>query len=90
MTCALRTGICATDAYQRASTFDRANTSDDPANGAPPLFSRLYLKPLSAEALYDSLMVATNGCGTSSLRRLFELLFASIFMVGFLSSDGVK
>jgi Protein of unknown function (DUF1549)/Protein of unknown function (DUF1553) len=52
--------ICATDAYQRASTFDRANTSDDPANGAPPLFSRLYLKPLSAEALYDSLMVATR------------------------------
>ncbi len=52
--------ICATDAYQRASTLDRANTSDDPASGAAPLFSRLYLKPLSAEELYDSLMVATR------------------------------
>jgi hypothetical protein len=52
--------ICATDAYQRASTLDRTNTSDDPASGAAPLFSRLYLKPLSAEELYDSLMVATR------------------------------
>ena len=52
--------ICATDAYQRASILERANASDDPASGAAPLFSRLYLKPLSAEELYDSLMVATR------------------------------
>jgi uncharacterized protein DUF1549/uncharacterized protein DUF1553 len=52
--------ICATDAYQRTSVVKPANTSDDPANGAAPLFSRVYLKPLSAEELYDSLMVATR------------------------------
>lgn len=52
--------ICATDAYQRTSVVKPGNASDDPANGAAPLFSRVYLKPLSAEELYDSLMVATR------------------------------
>ena len=52
--------ICATDAYQRASTLEAANAFDDPANGAAPLFSRVYLKPLTAEELYDSLLVATR------------------------------
>ena len=32
---------------------------DDPDQGDPPLFSRMYLKPLTAEQLYDSLQVAT-------------------------------
>jgi hypothetical protein len=52
--------ICATDAYQRASILDPENVADDPANGAAPLFTRVYLKPLSAEQLYDSLLVATR------------------------------
>jgi hypothetical protein len=52
--------ICATDAYQRASTLEPGNASDDPTAGAVPLFSRVYLKPLSAEQLYDSLLVATR------------------------------
>jgi hypothetical protein len=52
--------ICATDAYQRTSSFGRKNWADDPTNGGAPLFSRVYLKPLTAEQLYDSLMVATR------------------------------
>jgi hypothetical protein len=52
--------ICATDAYQRASTLEPGNASDDPTAGAVPLFSRVYLKPLTAEQLYDSLLVATR------------------------------
>lgn len=52
--------ICATDAYQRASTLDAGNASDDPTTGTAPLFSRVYLKPLAAEQLYDSLLVATR------------------------------
>jgi hypothetical protein len=52
--------ICATDAYQRASTLDPGNASDDPTTGTAPLFSRVYLKPLAAEQLYDSLLVATR------------------------------
>jgi hypothetical protein len=52
--------ICATDAYQRTSVLEPGNSSDDPATGSPALFSRVYLKPLSAEELYDSLLVATR------------------------------
>lgn len=52
--------ICATDAYQRTSLLEPENVADDPANGAAPLFTRVYLKPLSAEQLYDSLLVATR------------------------------
>jgi hypothetical protein len=52
--------ICATDAYQRASVLEPGNSSDDPTTGSPALFSRVYLKPLSAEELYDSLLVATR------------------------------
>ncbi len=52
--------ICATDAYQRTSILEPENVADDPANGAAPLFTRVYLKPLSAEQLYDSLLVATR------------------------------
>ena len=53
--------ICATDAYQRASTLEPGNASDDPTAGrCVPLFSRVYLKPLTAEQLYDSLLVATR------------------------------
>jgi hypothetical protein len=52
--------IVATDAYQRASTLRPGNPPDDPTTGAAPLFSRVYLKPLTAEQLYDSLLVATR------------------------------
>lgn len=52
--------ICATDAYQRASTMGSGNSSDDPTSGAAPLFTHVYLKPMSAEQLYDSLLLATR------------------------------
>ena len=52
--------ICGTDAYQRASTLETANRHDDPATGSAPLFSRVYLKPMTAEQLYDSLLIATR------------------------------
>jgi hypothetical protein len=52
--------ICLTDAYQRTSVLRPENRSDDPANGAPAGFSRVYLKPMTAEQLYDSLLLATR------------------------------
>jgi len=52
--------ICSTDAYQRTSVFRPENRADDPATGAPAVFSRVYLKPMTAEELYDSLLVATR------------------------------
>lgn len=51
--------ICNAAPYQLTSRPASPQTIDDPAQGDPPLFSRMYLKPLSAEQLYDSLQVAT-------------------------------
>jgi hypothetical protein len=51
--------ICLTDAYQRTSVVRSQNRADDPATGTLPSFSRVYLKPMTAEQLYDSLLVAT-------------------------------
>jgi len=52
--------ICKTDAYQLTSRFGDRNAVDDPANGEVPLFSRMYVKTLTAEQLYDSLLIATG------------------------------
>ncbi|QDU39961.1 hypothetical protein Mal4_43150 [Maioricimonas rarisocia] len=51
--------ICETEAYRLTSRFSEQNRMDDPARGEIPLFSRMYVKPLSAEQVYDSLLVAT-------------------------------
>ncbi|MEX2286883.1 MAG: DUF1549 and DUF1553 domain-containing protein [Planctomycetaceae bacterium] len=52
--------ICNTRAYHLTSRFGKNNESDDPASGQTPLFSRVYVKSLEAEQLYDSLIVATD------------------------------
>jgi len=51
--------ICNSEPYQLSSRPGDSNAGDDPTYGDPPLFSRMYLKPLTAEQLYDSLQVAT-------------------------------
>ncbi len=52
--------ICLSDAYQRTSRFGKSNEQDDPASGTSPLFSRVYIKAMTAEQLYDSLLLATG------------------------------
>ncbi|MFO1094200.1 MAG: DUF1553 domain-containing protein [Planctomycetaceae bacterium] len=51
--------ICNSMPYQLTSRSVADQVVDDPSQGDPPLFSRMYLKPLTAEQLYDSLQVAT-------------------------------
>lgn len=52
--------ICLSDAYQLSSRMTDDNRVDDPERGEMPLFSRVYPRPLSAEQLYDSFLVATK------------------------------
>ena len=52
--------ICLSQPYQLAATVDERNAVDDPEAGHPPLFSRMYAKPLTAEQLFDSLLTATQ------------------------------
>ncbi len=46
--------------YGLSSKGNKSNAKDDPQLGDPPKFSRFYLRQLSAEQLYESLMVATE------------------------------
>lgn len=52
--------ICESEAYNLTSRAGKKNAVDDPARGRAPLFSRTYPKPLDAEQLYDSLLMATS------------------------------
>ncbi len=52
--------ICNSEAYNLTSQFGRKNEIDNPAAGEMPLFSHLYVKSMTAEQLYDSLIMATN------------------------------
>jgi hypothetical protein len=46
--------------YQLTSEATDENALDDPAAGETPLFSHMYLKRMTAEQLYDSLIIATE------------------------------
>lgn len=52
--------ITASETYNLTSQGHDGNKIDDPATGSTPLFSRMYVKPFTAEQLYDSLIVATE------------------------------
>ena len=52
--------IANTEAYNLTSRFNANNQVDDPAAGEVPLFSHMYVKTLTAEQLYDSLLIATG------------------------------
>lgn len=52
--------VCNCEAYHLTSKYGRGNQIDDPAAGEPPLFSKMYLRSLEPEQLYDSLLTATS------------------------------
>jgi Protein of unknown function (DUF1553)/Protein of unknown function (DUF1549) len=52
--------ICDSESYSLTSKGNKKNVVDDPGRGNTPLFSRVYPKPLEAEQLYDSLLIATT------------------------------
>jgi len=52
--------ICNSEAYNLTSAFGPKNKIDNPAAGETPLFSHMYVKSMTAEQLYDSLIIATE------------------------------
>lgn len=52
--------VCNSEAYNLTSKFNDSNLNDNPSAGETPLFSHLYLKSMTGEQLFDSLVVATN------------------------------
>lgn len=61
--------IVLSEAYGLDSRAGRTNEEDDPSLGRPPLFSRFYLRQLSAEQIYESLIAATRADETLSAER---------------------
>ena len=56
----LMSWIVLSQAYDRSSLTNSTNESDDPTLGNPPLFSRFYMRQMTAEQLYRSLLVASQ------------------------------
>lgn len=52
--------IVSSEAYHLTSATTDENAFDNPAAGETPLFSHMYLKRMTAEQLYDSLIIATE------------------------------
>jgi hypothetical protein len=61
--------ICLSDAYHLSSRPAPENVADAPDAGERPLFSRMYIKPLSAEQLFNSLMIASGVSPRELYRR---------------------
>ncbi|MFK7818805.1 MAG: DUF1549 domain-containing protein [Planctomycetaceae bacterium] len=58
----LVTWIVSSEAYALDSTFHPTgkNSIDAPSRGETPLFSRMYVRSMSPEQVYDSLLIATR------------------------------
>lgn len=52
--------IANSEPYNLTSRSTKKNTRDNPAIGEAALFTHVYVKPMTAEQLYDSLIIATD------------------------------
>ncbi len=52
--------IVLSEPYGRSSRIQRQNEEDDPTRGQPPRFSHFYVRQMTAEQLYSSLLVASR------------------------------
>jgi len=58
--------IVLSEPYSLSSRWTNQNEKDDPSRGEKPRFSKFYLRQMSAEQLYESLIVATEAEKTQS------------------------
>ena len=76
--------------YQLAAVLGGNNEVDDPSIGESPKFSRFYLRQMSAEQLYQSLMTATDAKGAGSYEQQEEQRrrWLQQFVVAFGTDEG--
>lgn len=63
---ALMRWIVLSEPYALSSRIGKANREDEPTLGPTPQFSRFYVRQMTAEQLYESLLVATEADATVS------------------------
>ncbi|MGC1274200.1 MAG: DUF1549 and DUF1553 domain-containing protein [Planctomycetaceae bacterium] len=84
--------IVLSEAYQLTSATTADNAFDDPAAGETPLFSHMYLKRMTAEQLYDSLIVSTeahkSGRSTWEEAEVQRQEWLQQFVIAFATDEG--
>ncbi|MCA8992315.1 MAG: DUF1553 domain-containing protein [Planctomycetaceae bacterium] len=63
--------ICLSEAYRLSSKVPET-TDDNPEHGSLPLFSRVYVKPMSPEQMFQSLVVS-SGASPSQIHSSMEM-----------------
>lgn len=88
----LITWITLSRPYQLASTLGTNNELDDPTIGESPKFSRFYLRQMSAEQLYASMVTASNAQSKGSYeeQEAERRRWLSQFVVAFGNDEGTE
>lgn len=88
----LITWITLSRPYQLASTLSASNEIDDPTIGESPKFSRFYLRQMSAEQLYASMVTASNAQskGSYEQQEAERRRWLSQFVVAFGNDEGTE
>lgn len=85
--------VTLSEAYSLSSKISAGNKSDDPTMGEQPRFSHFYLRQMSAEQLYESLLVATHAQETQASYEEQEKAkreWLSQFVIAFGNDEGIE
>ena len=75
--------------YQLSSKIQSSNEADDPTSGNPPQFSHFYLRQMSAEQLYQSLVnVGGQARGSLEQQQVERDKWLGQFVVAFGTDEG--
>jgi hypothetical protein len=82
--------IVLSDPYSLSARVTRNNQRDDPALGERPWFSHFYLRQMTAEQLFESLLVATEAQNTQeySVQEKTKADWLRQFTIAFGTDDG--
>jgi hypothetical protein len=78
--------------YALSSRVTSGNRDDDPSQGRPPMFSRFYVRQMSAEQLYESLLAATqaDAAVASENRDTMRSRWLAQFSTAFGNDEGTE
>ena len=83
--------IVLSEPYALSSHFNKSNRGDDPSLGEKPQFSHFYIRQMTAEQLYESMLTATgaeNARGNSAERQAAKNKWLEQFIINFGTDDG--
>jgi hypothetical protein len=83
--------ITLSEAYSLSSQISEANQADDPEAGKSPMFTHFYMRQMTAEQLYESLLIATEAhqtAGDAATRQRMRDQWLQQFVVAFGTDEG--